>query len=83
MPRRYTRVYVGNGTVVHALDELYSPNDPGSSTLCGRTPWPGLWLGTGSQEEEERALDMQLCSPCAAVMRYHNMGDMPVGWEAR
>lgn len=83
MPRNYTRVYAPTGTVVHALDELSSPNDQAAEALCGRTPWPGLWLGTGTQEEEERALDLQPCSPCLSIIRYHNMGQDLRGWETR
>lgn len=68
----HTRVYTEGGTVVHLLDELLSPNQP-NSALCGRSPWPGLWLGTGSQDEHERALDLHLCPPCEAV-RNHRAG---------
>lgn len=69
----YTLVYTDGGTVVHLLDPLLSPNQP-SSALCGRTPWPGLWLGTGSQEEHERAADLLICSPCRAVRRHRDGG---------
>lgn len=68
-----TRVYTDGGTVVHLLDGLLSPNE-NNSALCGRMPWPGLWLGTGSQEEHERALDLQLCSQCASVERFRSGG---------
>lgn len=71
--RNPTRVYTEGGTVVHLLDELLSPNQP-NSALCGRSPWPGLWLGTGSQDEEERALDLRLCSPCEAVRNHREGG---------
>lgn len=77
MPRDesdYTRVYTEGGTVAHLLDPLLSPNQP-NSALCGRTPWPGtLWHGTGSQDEEERALDIRICSPCQAVRRHRDGG---------
>src|SRR5690349_24227171 len=38
------------------------------SALCGRSPlWPNhLWLGTGSQDEHEKAADLPLCSFCAS-----------------
>ncbi len=75
MAREYTRVYTDGGTVGHLLDELLSPNSS-SSALCGRTPWPTLWLGTGSQEEHERALDLTTCSACEAV-RKHRDGVVP------
>lgn len=69
----HTLVYTEAGTVAHYLDGLLSPNEP-NSALCGRSPWPGLWLGTGSQEEHERALDLQLCAPCQAVERHRQGG---------
>jgi hypothetical protein len=74
--RNYTRVYTDGGTVGHLLDELLSPNDGNSGALCGRSPWPGLWLGTGSQEEHERAADLTTCSSCDAV-RKHRDGVVP------
>lgn len=69
-----TRVFTEGGTVVHILDVLRSPNDPGSTAICGRTPWPGLWHGTGSQEEIERALDLRVCSQCQAVLNHRQNG---------
>lgn len=71
----YIRVFTEGGSVAHLLDPLLSPNQP-NSVLCGRTPWPGLWHGTGSQEEEERASDLNLCSPCVAVRRHRNGGEL-------
>lgn len=65
----YTLVYTEGGVRAHLLDGLLSPNQP-NSALCGRTPglWPNhLWLGTGSQDEHERALDLQLCAQCASI----------------
>lgn len=79
----HTKVYTQSGTVVHALGLDASPNDVGGGALCGRTPWPGLWHGTGSQEEEDTAMDMPVCTPCLAVLRYQNMGRDPKGWEER
>lgn len=73
MAREYTRVYTEGGTVVHLLDELLSPNEP-NSAICGRSPWPGLWLGTGSQDEHERALDLRVCTPCAAIKGHRDGG---------
>jgi hypothetical protein len=81
--RSYTRVYTESGTVVHALDDLHSPNQP-TEALCGRTPWPGLWLGTGSQDEEDRALELSPCTRCLSIIRYHSVGmETPEGWETR
>ena len=68
-----TRVFTEGGTVAHLLDELLSPNQP-NSALCGRSPWPGLWHGTGTQDEEERAADMRLCVGCAGVLAERRSG---------
>jgi hypothetical protein len=69
----YTRVFTEGGTVAHILDFNRSPNDQGATALCGRTPWPGYWFGTGTQDEEERATDMRLCVACQSVLS-HRMG---------
>ena len=66
MARVYIHVYTEAGTVAHLLDYLLSPNQP-NSALCGRSPWPGLWHGTGSQQEEERAMDLRVCEDCIAA----------------
>lgn len=79
----YTRVYTGAGTVGHALDTDQSPNEVEAEALCGRTAWPNLWLGTGSQEEHETAWELPPCTPCQAIIRYRNMGAMPPEWETR
>lgn len=63
----YRRVYTEGGTVAHLLDDLRSPNDPAAEALCGRTPWPGYWFGSGTQEEEEKAQDLRECIPCSSV----------------
>lgn len=65
----HTRVYTPGGTVAHWLDALLSPNEP-TEAMCGRTPWPSQWHGTGSQEEIEKAMDLQQCSQCAAVLSH-------------
>lgn len=69
MSGEYTRVFTEGGTVVHLLDYTKSPNKP-DDALCGRSPWPGLWHGTGSQEEHEKAQDRALCVSCAVVVRH-------------
>jgi len=72
----FTRVYIEGGTVVHFIDALQSPNEAGSVALCGRGPWPGLWHGTGSQEEEERAMDLRICSQCQAILDHRQNGHL-------
>ncbi|WP_432112777.1 hypothetical protein [Streptomyces sp. S1] len=72
---RYQRVYTEGGTVAHLIDTaLDSPNDPSAQGLCGRTPWPGYWHGTGTQEEEETAADLKICAPCSATFDYREGG---------
>jgi hypothetical protein len=68
-----TRVFTDGGTVAHILDALLSPNQP-NSALCGRSPWPGLWHGTGTQDEEERALELRLCSQCESILKHRTGG---------
>lgn len=64
-----TRVFTPGGSVAHELDDLLSPNQP-NSALCGHSPqWPDLWHGTGTQDEEDRALEMRLCSRCDAKIK--------------
>lgn len=61
----YTRVYTPQGRVAH----LMRPYGAGGecTTLCPVVPvvaWPGEWLGTGDQEEYERAEALPLCAVC-------------------
>lgn len=65
----YTRVYTEGGTVSHLLDGLRSPNTY-KEAICGRSPWPSLWFGTGTQEEEEKAQDLKTCISCLSVVRH-------------
>lgn len=69
----FTRVYTEGGTVVHLLDFNKSPNSR-DDALCGRSPWPGLWNGTGNQEEHEKAETLRLCVSCASVLRFRMGG---------
>jgi hypothetical protein len=70
MTTKYRRVYTEGGTVAHLLDDLQSPNDRSAEALCGRNPWPGYWFGSGTQDEEERAADLRICSACAGVYNH-------------
>lgn len=63
-----TLVYTPGGTRTHVLPPLGSPNLAGQDALCGRSAWPALWSGTGTQEEYERAREQPLCSSCRAVL---------------
>lgn len=72
----YTPVYTPGGTVTHFLDLIDSPNNGFPEALCGRTPWPSPWHGTGSQDELDRAQDLSRCPRCEAVMSHRK------GWVA-
>lgn len=56
-----TRAYARHGTMAHLLE----PGDQasaGSVALCGSH---APWLGTGSQDEYEKAAALPLCGRCA------------------
>lgn len=67
-----TAVYTEGGTVRHYLNNYDASPNVGSEAFCGRTPWPGLWHGTGSQEEYEVAADMQPCSQCDSILKHRS-----------
>jgi hypothetical protein len=69
-----TRVFTEGGTVAHYIDLLQSPNSTSTEALCGRTAWPGMWHGTGSQDEEEKASDLRACSRCQAILDHRRNG---------
>jgi hypothetical protein len=71
-----TRVYTEGGTVAHILNWDQSPNDRAAEALCGRSAWPGYWFGTGTQDEEERAIDLRLCTRCESVLRLRAGGSI-------
>lgn len=57
------RVFTPSGAAAHLLKWDSSPNS-NDSALCGHSPWPGYWLGTGSQREHETAAALPLCKRC-------------------
>lgn len=57
------RVYFETGKIVHLLRDG-SPNDRAAQALCGRSPWPGYWYGTGTQDEEDNAKTLPICVSC-------------------
>lgn len=64
-----TRAYAPRGKMAHLL-----PGTPQSgkyaSTLCLRYPRPGAsWLGTGSQDEYDKAAALPLCGKCDAAAK--------------
>lgn len=70
-----TRVYFGKGgQKAHLLMPFQSPNSPVDHSLCGKFPWPDLWYGTGSQDEEDCANALPLCKRCEAKLeRYREL----------
>lgn len=60
------RVYMEQGSVAHVLTHGSHP-DSNDAAMCGRAPWPGLWRGTGSRAEREKAKSLRLCVGCRAV----------------
>jgi hypothetical protein len=67
-----TVVFTEGGTVAHVLPWNKSPNSE-AEALCGRTPWPRLWHGTGNQEEWERARELTLCVRCEAILKHQRL----------
>lgn len=70
------RVYLPQGTVAHVLPWDGSPNNPSQDSLCGRAPWPGDWLGSGTQDEHEKAAALPLCVSCGSVVRHQAGGKL-------
>jgi hypothetical protein len=70
----HTLVFAPGDTVAHVLDALLSPNDPVAEAMCGRTPWPSTWHGTGTQEELEKAMDLPLCVRCRSILLHRSGG---------
>lgn len=64
------RVYLSNGAkVVHLIPAWASPSSM-EPALCGQNPahWNG-WMGTGTQDEHEKAAAMAICLNCERVKR--------------
>jgi hypothetical protein len=57
------RVFTRSGVAAHLLKWNASPNS-NDSALCGHSPWPNYWLGTGSQREHERVTELPTCKRC-------------------
>lgn len=55
--------YLPRGTVVHAIHRL--GGGIAATALCGTGPWcASEWLGTGRQDEYERAATLPACRNC-------------------
>ncbi|MFJ5532395.1 hypothetical protein [Streptomyces sp. NPDC093261] len=76
------RVYTPRGKSAHLLTPLGSPNAQ-DAALCGLVPpWPGNWLGTGSQREHDRAAQLPVCRRCAQVATASQPSTSPKGKTA-
>lgn len=62
----WTRVYRRGGKVAHLHSSGYriACDDPAESVMP--PPNDGSWLGTGSQDEYEKAASLRLCRTCFA-----------------
>jgi hypothetical protein len=66
-PLGYTR----SGKKAHILEPYRSLNSS-DSALCGVTPWPDCWRGSGSWYENERVSEMARCTTCTQIFeRWH------------
>lgn len=71
----FTPVFTGpRARMAHLLTPSGSPNF-GDLTLCRRIPSAGLWWGTGSWDEMERAKALPMCPRCAAVADTYSLND--------
>lgn len=61
------RVYTTGGKRAHLLPWHGSPNS-NVSALCGHSPWPNCWSGTGNQVESEIVASLPLCRRCEAAV---------------
>lgn len=71
-PDLYEWRYLTGGDVTHALRRRSRGLDVLSR--CGREPrWfdPAGWLGTGNQQEYERAAQLPKCRQCDKLIRKH------------
>lgn len=70
-PQRPQKVYLTKGAkIVHLLPYYASPSNVYEPALCGQLPtaW-NAWLGTGTQDEHERAEALAICIGCERVKR--------------
>jgi hypothetical protein len=66
----HTRVYAPRGRIAHLLRPGGQPAAGRPLALC--LLYPRLhtsWLGTGSQEEYDKAASLPLCGKCAAAAK--------------
>lgn len=71
-PDPYEWRYLMDRRVTHALKRRNGRLD--TVSRCGREPkWfdPAGWLGTGNQQEYERAAQLPKCRRCDGLIRQH------------
>lgn len=63
---RYEFVYASRRPSArsHLLSKDLNPRSSTSEAVCGKTPWPDAWMGTGSWDERESAIRRTLCRGC-------------------
>lgn len=63
MSEERQRVYMRAGHAAHLLPWSADPNYS-VPAICGRLPFWTAWMGTGSQNEYEKAAALPLCLDC-------------------
>lgn len=58
----YARMYLRRGKVSHAVNRA----DGHVMSVCGLYAWPA-WLGTGNQDEYEKAATLPECKRCPST----------------
>jgi hypothetical protein len=69
--RSWPLCYTRTGRVAHILEPYRSTNssDP---ALCGVSPWPDCWRGSGTWRENERVNELPRCANCTRKFdRWH------------
>jgi len=59
-----TRVYTRRGRSAHLMAPTGTMRPQGIVLCPVRPRWPDEWLGTGNQDEHDRAAALPLCVPC-------------------
>lgn len=68
--------YTHTGSVVHALTYLGSIGALAHVAVCGMSPsWFNDWLGSGDQDEYERAAQLPPCRRCLLRLPQEGDGD--------
>jgi hypothetical protein len=72
--------YLDTGAVTHAI----GPGAMRDAAACGLGGWPSEWLGTGNQQEYERAATLPKCRLCLRKLPVSLGGERSEqGWPTR